>query len=293
MCLLGQGAILSQVAVTGISFDESENLHWTVNACYMVGLVCGAFSVIFACLVHPALMGLNDPRRIQEWLSQPTEQKSSKPHASAYAVMMLLAPSRLLSIAVSALLIGLGIYLGILYTNDPSTPLGHLGTLATLIAYLGCTVFGLLIFFIPRGMKAIEARKQGVTALVGQHQIPGQWSARSTRLNQSNESQHSLQGHGAPSPSEIPRVIPSNLAKNSPTSYALETLTPSQTRRDSMTSELVEEGRQTHQARADSYIVVTQQRHDSLESILQDLIAAQEQCTRATQRLLEYHQSQP
>lgn len=77
--------------------------------------------------------------------------------ASWPAAMMLVAPVRLLILALNAFLIGLGIYLGIVYTAQLNPFPGTNGSLAVLIFYLIATSYGLALFYTPQGFQTLES----------------------------------------------------------------------------------------------------------------------------------------
>lgn len=162
-----------------------EDSHWTAEAFFVVSLVSGALSVFFSCAISPAFHGLHNADAIKDFLAKPTTQmvkklegilnsaenhpRLSQSHLeslkqiydarwrvpSAYAAIMLTVPMTLLNIALNAFLVGLGIYLGRMYTEDliPSYGLGSLGIL---IFFLVTAVLGIGTWYIPQRFKSIE-----------------------------------------------------------------------------------------------------------------------------------------
>lgn len=77
--------------------------------------------------------------------------------ASFSSAVMLIAPARLLSLALNTFVAGLGIYLGLVYTANLIPILGSNGSLAVLICYILSTFYGLTLFYIPLGFKKLES----------------------------------------------------------------------------------------------------------------------------------------
>jgi len=76
--------------------------------------------------------------------------------ASAQAAIMLVVPMTLLNLALNSFLIGLGIYLGKLYTANLVPSYGK-GSLGILIFFLGSAVLGIGAFYIPQSLKQQES----------------------------------------------------------------------------------------------------------------------------------------
>lgn len=77
--------------------------------------------------------------------------------ASPNAALMLVAPAQLLTLALNAFIIGLGIYLGFVWTSKLIDFPGTDGALAVLIIYIVITLYGLALFYIPSALKDLEA----------------------------------------------------------------------------------------------------------------------------------------
>ncbi|KAF2736185.1 hypothetical protein EJ04DRAFT_551426 [Polyplosphaeria fusca] len=159
------GAIIAQVAITALSLMRLQDTHWTAEAFFIVSLVTGALSVYFSTALSPAFNGLHSAEDIKDFLTKPAKWRSltllnlhltHAEHAQAltadasrklpqliaeerwkvpsvYAAIMLVVPMTLLNVALNAFLVGLGIYLGKLYTAQlvPSYGSGSLAALPT------------------------------------------------------------------------------------------------------------------------------------------------------------------
>lgn len=185
--LLDKGAIIAQVAITALSLMRLQDTHWTAEASFIASLVTGALSVYFSTALSPAFNGLHSADDIKDFLTKPAKWRSLTmlnihlTHAedaqslvsdtgrklpqliaeerwkvpSAYAAIMLVVPMTLLNVALNAFLIGLGIYLGKLYTAELVPSYGS-GSLGILIIYIATALFGIGMFYTPQISKAIE-----------------------------------------------------------------------------------------------------------------------------------------
>ncbi|KAF2112729.1 hypothetical protein BDV96DRAFT_156474 [Lophiotrema nucula] len=182
------GAIVAQIAVTGLSLTRLEDSHWTAEAFFVISLVTGVLSVYFSCLMSPAFNGLHSAENIKEFLSKTISRREmrivqdvfaevtkrkrpskaeiaqleyrlfepSRQVPSVYAAVMLVVPMSLLTIALNTFLVGLGIYLGKLYTANLIPSYGK-GSLGILIIYILTTLHGIGLFYSPQSLKAMEA----------------------------------------------------------------------------------------------------------------------------------------
>lgn len=69
---------------------------------------------------------------------------------------MLVALVRLLNLAVATFLIGLGIYLGLAFSENITIAAGNQGNLANMIIYILVVVISLLLFWIPVVLRLLE-----------------------------------------------------------------------------------------------------------------------------------------
>ncbi|KAF2813285.1 uncharacterized protein BDZ99DRAFT_253159 [Mytilinidion resinicola] len=76
--------------------------------------------------------------------------------ASCYSAMMLVAPMNLLNISLNAFLLGLGIYLGKVYTAHLIPSFGS-GSLGLLIIFIISSLFAIALFYVPEGLKSVES----------------------------------------------------------------------------------------------------------------------------------------
>jgi hypothetical protein len=186
---------VAQVAITALSLDNLNNVHWTAKAAFVASLVAGALSVFFACLLQQQISSLFGSDDVKDWLSKPAGErelgiisdlimaykktqsregqalsevkehiKELKPlvsegrwrKASFNAALMIKIPALLLNWSVGAFLVGLGIYLGFFFSKNPDPSQSHGASLGILITYIVITALGLLLFFTSRLLKYLE-----------------------------------------------------------------------------------------------------------------------------------------
>lgn len=183
---------MAQVAISAISLTRLEDAHWTAQAFFVASLTTGSLSVFFSCALNPAFHGLHSSEDIKDFLTKPTPayQRSDFRKSvsnfikeigpdfrradqqtyedvtnyltqgrwkvpSANAAIMLVAPMMLLRVALNAFLIGLGIYLGKLYTAELLPAYGK-GAIGILTFYIVSAVLGLSVYYISEALKLRE-----------------------------------------------------------------------------------------------------------------------------------------
>ena len=176
------------MAISGLGLDEIANTHWTVQAAFIVSLASGLLSVYYCCIIQQYFGSLVSPDDIKDWLCTPgewhgmeeelqeqfallrpgTETTGTKEQLqtlrdrvlarlqsdrwvtpSINSAVMLVAPVRLLNLAVASFLVGLGIYLGLAFSKNITIAAGNRGNLANMIIYILVVVISLLLFWIP------------------------------------------------------------------------------------------------------------------------------------------------
>lgn len=130
--LIRKGTILAQIAITALQLDNVEKVHWTSQACFTVSLVSSIISVYYATKQHKMLGRCLHADDIKKWILGPQHLSTSRGRGtgtdqdqdwttydvqlpSVAAVLTISAPVALLSVAVYAFLIGLGIYQGFVW----------------------------------------------------------------------------------------------------------------------------------------------------------------------------------
>ncbi|KAH7203078.1 uncharacterized protein BKA55DRAFT_587528 [Fusarium redolens] len=131
------GTLIATIAITSMSLPSVGQVHWIVRGLWLLSLATGLISALCACnlqatisrnLSWDQLLGwLNDEREKTGWkdVRGPTGKDSKRggvfyvPVSSA--VLLISAPRALIHYALTAYLIGLGIYLGIIWRDQLNT----------------------------------------------------------------------------------------------------------------------------------------------------------------------------
>jgi hypothetical protein len=103
---------------------------------------------------HRALFKAADEVRIAQMACTLEMQKWKV--ASAYAAILLVVPRTLLSLALTAFLAGLGVYLGMVYTADLVPAYGR-GSVGILIFYLVSAILGIGMYYSANSLKYFES----------------------------------------------------------------------------------------------------------------------------------------
>ncbi|KAK8211576.1 hypothetical protein M8818_003231 [Zalaria obscura] len=154
-----QGAIIAQVAISALSLDRVAQTHWTAQAAFVTSLVSGALSVYYACVVQQTAGSLIKPDELKDWLCgsrtsdtalQTTIQRRAREiRLGSRAMMTRDEVKELLELAT---------------TEQGSHKLipsflsdgGPNASLAVLLFYVITAVLGLLVLYIPFGLKGID-----------------------------------------------------------------------------------------------------------------------------------------
>ncbi|THY43915.1 hypothetical protein D6C90_08436 [Aureobasidium pullulans] len=67
-------AIVAQIAITALSLGNSETIHWTASAAFVISLVTASLSVFYACLLQQHISGLFTSEDVKSWLSKPASK---------------------------------------------------------------------------------------------------------------------------------------------------------------------------------------------------------------------------
>ncbi|KAM0712204.1 hypothetical protein Q7P37_011298 [Cladosporium fusiforme] len=155
------GAIVAQIAITALSLDYLEESHWTAGACFVISLIAGLLSVYFACMVQVQLGDLHSPTEVRQWLimqravwnRSSIERRTQRKYLLEQIQMMEM---RLLNWSLASLLVGIGIYYGLVLTKNLGEMSGTNANLAILLTYSIFTAGALASFFIPKLYKITE-----------------------------------------------------------------------------------------------------------------------------------------
>ena len=134
-----------------------------MEAAFVISLVTGLLSVYYACLVEVKLGSMHNDVEVYNWLTAKTVPfnmfslyRDSRTIPSYSAALILVGPMQLLNWSLFSLLVGIGIYYGILSSRNESTLRGKNSGIAILLVYVIFTTGAVAIFVLPRVLKMLE-----------------------------------------------------------------------------------------------------------------------------------------
>ncbi|KAH8768849.1 hypothetical protein F5883DRAFT_63347 [Diaporthe sp. PMI_573] len=146
------GTILAQIAITALSLSNLSQAHWTARGFFTFSLVSSIISVYYASQQHRVLSRFLSSEEIRAWMRRKSEQEENKRWMptkrasksdpdidilpSITSVLTYSAPNALLSASVCAFLVGLGIYLGFVWTNDLDQSASPSDSRAVFVTYI-------------------------------------------------------------------------------------------------------------------------------------------------------------
>jgi hypothetical protein len=156
-----QGAIVAQIAITALSLRDVDQINWTVEAAFVISLMAGLLSVYYACLIEVKLGGMHSPDEVSNWLTAHTIPLKADSFGyispSFNAALILVAPMQLLNWSLFSLLIGIGIYYGLMSERSESAVRGEKSGLAVLLVYVVFTTGATVAYVLPSVLKMLGA----------------------------------------------------------------------------------------------------------------------------------------
>ena len=156
LCLSAcQGAIIAQVAITGLSLPNMSSTHWIARTLLLLAIVSGCLSVYYACILQRIVGKLYRPDQIRNWLRLPphndTEEEVNVFRPSLAAVLIVGAPFMMIKISIILFLLGLIVYQGKLWTRGLDPNGGIRDSRAVFICFMVgtsiCVIFFVGIFY--------------------------------------------------------------------------------------------------------------------------------------------------
>ncbi|KAL9032206.1 MAG: hypothetical protein Q9180_006631 [Flavoplaca navasiana] len=121
------GAIVAQVAITGLSLPDLSSTHWVARACFLFAVASGCLAVYYSCVLQRTIGQLYTADMIKDWLSRPApkaQDSGSTPRASLAAAFIISAPFNMMKVSIGSFLIGLAIYQGFTWSRSLDTTSG-------------------------------------------------------------------------------------------------------------------------------------------------------------------------
>ncbi|KAK0514583.1 hypothetical protein JMJ35_003200 [Cladonia borealis] len=207
------GAIIAQVAITGLSLPSLSSVHWLARAFLLLSLISGCLSVYYACVLQRIVGKLYRPSHIRNWLRLPPPSgkgETDDRKASLMAILIISAPFTMVKVSIFSFLIGLTIYQGYTWTRalDSSAGIGASRDIfITLVVGLG---FCIIFFIIAFAAKDIETlMRTGRTKLDEEEEVKGLQPNVDTPLQviQGSSSRHHQNGDRPVSPRTLAAAL--------------------------------------------------------------------------------------
>jgi hypothetical protein len=193
-----QGAIIAQIAMTSLTLPFLSLTHWIARAFFIISVVSGCLAVYFAVMTQKTVAMLYTAREARAWLAGPLpnsflrairqyepmldqrsstelEQAFTEPeqvekikcvlttrNPSVYAVLVMGIPAFMLNVSLGTLLVGLGVYLGFIWTRHLDTQAGPNDSRNVFVFYIVGIFTMIATYFIPNALKDGETEQQGV-----------------------------------------------------------------------------------------------------------------------------------
>lgn len=155
-----KGAIAAQIAITALSLTGLDQVHWTASASFVISLTAGLLSVYYACIIQVELGSMHNEEEAEAWLTTETlvrNREDPKVVTPSYSsVLLLAAPVQLLNWSLASLLVGIGIYYGLIAAQGLRISGGDGANLAILLVYVVFTAGGLMSFVFPATLRLLE-----------------------------------------------------------------------------------------------------------------------------------------
>ena len=154
-----QGAIIAQVAITGLSLPSLSSTHWLARAFLLLAVISGCLSVYYACVLQRTVGKLYRPSHVRDWLRLPPpsgDGETDVRRASATAVLILSAPFTMVKVSIFSFLIGLTVYQGYTWTRALDSNAGIGASRDVFITLVVGSGFCIIFFMIAFAAKDIE-----------------------------------------------------------------------------------------------------------------------------------------
>ena len=143
----------------------------------MASLISGSLSVYFARLLQRTVGALYRAEDVRDWLTRPDEEtlkmlehqkdfpsipdmeqarQQTPRSASLFSALVMSAPSSMINVALGSFLLGLGVYLGFLWTRHLDTQGGRNDSRDVFIIFIVSTVIIIALYATPAAYKGLE-----------------------------------------------------------------------------------------------------------------------------------------
>ncbi|KAJ6789993.1 hypothetical protein PWT90_07583 [Aphanocladium album] len=193
-------AIVAQIAITGLGFAELSKTHWVARALFLYSVLSSLMAVYYATTQQRVMGRLHRPEQIRGWIRGrlPLSQEQQRPlrHRrggggvrmqgdpqhyesttldpvqlawelaqkcfcpSVTSVLTVSAPQVLLSSSLLALLLGVGVYFGFVWTRGLDGDAGKGDSRNVMIVYLVSIVVCFVVYSVSQFLQDDERRQE-------------------------------------------------------------------------------------------------------------------------------------
>ncbi|KAL8783258.1 MAG: hypothetical protein Q9213_004770 [Squamulea squamosa] len=189
------GAIVAQVAITGLSLQNLSSTHWVVRACFLFAVTSGCLAVYYSCVLQRTIGQLHNPGLIRDWLSShPGESDGSGStfKVSLAAAFILSAPFNMMKASIGSFLVGLAIYQGFIWTRSLDTNAGPGDSRKVFIAFMVGAGSCVLFYIYSFSSKMIE------NILYSRFKLDNLWRVREREAGHAPNAQQRMENDPAP-----------------------------------------------------------------------------------------------
>jgi hypothetical protein len=201
-----QGAIVAQIAITAQSLPDINRTHWTARGLFTFSLVSSLVAVYHANRQNRVMGRCMSARDIKSWIERPGPRFSealapriqfrlfrrSGPTKAEYkpamaSLLAISAPTILLSASLYSLLVGLGVYLGMLWSKGGNERASESDDFNIFLVY----IIGLGVCFGIYALSELLASGNNVTDLELQRLLEESALRHNEHLSETHELQRS------------------------------------------------------------------------------------------------------
>lgn len=212
-----KGAIIAQVAITGLSLPSLSSTHWVARAFFLIGVTSGCLSVYYACVLQRTVGTLYQPDTIRSWLRSPPPSEENgidAAKASLPAVFILSAPFTTVKVSIFGFLTGLAIYQGFMWTKDLDTLAGRHDSRDVFITFIVGTGACFLFFWATSTAKSIESLLRIGRTVLGSSNFPTEETLQSKREMKATRTAPSLPPMTGPTQPQLSTEIHPRFSAN-------------------------------------------------------------------------------
>jgi hypothetical protein len=176
-----QGAILARIAITALSLEYQSQFHSTARAFFIFSLVSLIIAVYYTTRQYRSLTRCLRAEQVKAWIMNKDPSTGvSLDTPSVASVITVSTPNMLLSSSLDSFLVGLGVYLGFIWTQNPDRTAGVNSSRAVFITY----IVGLTVCYGVYALSSTVVANQIYMSEIDMHQriIPEEGTSTQIRI---------------------------------------------------------------------------------------------------------------